>query len=165
MTKVWNTIQKKTSISKHQKNRPIAQILGERQSIAPNPTIEHRRTKSKRRSSIYKKTAHEESTDDYSKRLILKPHKKNKRINLEPTHKREFTVQCIVDFLIQKYPDYRSYVDKALQYINPEVIIFNIREAECHINHICENMKLGFFQTMIVRNAVTSTLADRGMPK
>lgn len=114
---------------------------------------------------VLKKKIHpsRRTTEDYST-MLIKPHKKNKRVHTtEP--KKEFTIQCIVDFLIQRYPNYQSYVAKALQYINPNVIIVNLREAEAHIDHICKKMKLGFFQTMVVREAVTSTLADRGMPK
>jgi hypothetical protein len=155
MTKV-KTNQQATSSSELQKNRVLRKKI--KHQRRPNATLYAYRT-------LSQKTVSQEFTNDYSKASIIKPHKKTKQISLESTTQTKFTVQCIVDFLTQKYPDYKSYVDRALQYIDPETIILNIREAECHINHICKNMKLGFFQTSIVRSAVTSTLADRGMPK
>lgn len=94
------------------------------------------------------------------------PHKKPKHTTaVQQPKSKEFTIQCIVDYLLFKYPDYKCYVDKARQYINADLVILNLREADVHITHICKKMKLGLFQTIVVREAVKSTLADRGMPK
>jgi hypothetical protein len=176
MTKVKNSNQKTTSTSEHRRNqvqKPRVSSHNDKPT-APNPKMTYSsdrgRTQSQRLKShsrhnhkrLY--TNDEDNADDYSNRYIVRPHKK-RITQVDSLHKREFTVQCILDLLINKYPAYRSYVDMALQYIDPDAIILNIREAEYHINHICKNMKMGFFQTMIIRNVVTSTLAGLDMPK
>lgn len=80
-------------------------------------------------------------------------------------NKKKFTVQSIIDYLIKKYPDYIHYVEKVKTFIKSDVIISNLREADHHITMICKKMQLGIFQTIIVREAVKSTLAEHGLPK
>lgn len=166
MTNVKNL--KQTTTSEHRRNQ--AQMHSREHKVATrNPKVSnhHRQTQRLKNHLHTNKRPHNDDnkTYDYSNRLIVKQHKRKITSTDSVQPHKVFTVQCIVEFLVNKYPGYKSYVDQALQYMDPDVIILNIREAEQHINHICKKMNLGFFQTMIVRNAVTSTLTDRGMPK
>lgn len=102
-----------------------------------------------------------EIKETYSTKLITPHHKKHHEL---PPQKK-VTVECIIQFLLQKYPDYKCYVEKARQYINSDTTVQNIREAKQYTKDICKKMNLSFFHTIAVCEAVTSTLSTKGMPK
>lgn len=77
--------------------------------------------------------------------------------------KTKFTVRCIIDFLIEKYPAYKCFAEKAHQYINLETIVETLNDAKKYTRHICKEMKLSKFKTIIVCEAVTSLLITKGM--
>jgi len=81
-------------------------------------------------------------------------------------HGGEFTIKSIMSFLCEKYPNYAQDAHDTLvgAGIQLDTIIKNLRDAEKHMTEICSKVKLGFFETLIVKSIVKRDLVAKGMP-